>query len=420
MLKKKIYLDYASTTPLDKKVFMAMKPYFFEKFGNPGNLYHSGRVAKKAIDIARRKMEKIINCDPGEIIFNASATEADNLAILGIARANKKFGNKIIISNIEHKGIHSSARLLADEDFDVVEIPVGSNGLISPGKISKALDKKTILVSVTYADSETGTVQPIEKISKVIKKFRAGKGAPPYFHTDASQAFSYLDSDVKKLGVDAMTISAHKIYGPKGIAALYIRKGIAMTPVIIGGGQQNNLRSGTQNVPAIVGFAESAVITKRMRKKEYLRLKKLRDILEKGIFRMVPKVVLNGHPQNRLPNFLNVSFLDIEGEAALLYFDNANVEVSTGSACDSETLEPSRVLLALGRSYEHVHGSIRFSLGRHTTAEEIRQVLRIIPGIIKKLRVISPLDLKLNESKKISRPEAFAGGRAPHFLRNKK
>ncbi|MCR4275476.1 MAG: cysteine desulfurase [Candidatus Wolfebacteria bacterium] len=425
MKGKQYYFDYAATTPLDKWVFLKMKPYFSENFGNPSNLYESGRKAKLAISEAINKITKVLNCAPGEFIFTSGATEADNLAIAGIARANKEFGNKIIISAVEHKGIMSVCDALKKEGFEIVKIPVDKFGTVDLKKLKKEINSKTILVSITYADSETGTAQPVAEIAKIIRKFREGKHSKPYtlnpipyFHTDASQAAPYLDINIENIGVDLMTLSAHKIYGPKGIGGLYIKKGIKIKPIIFGGGQQS-LRSGTQNVPAIVGFGEAIILAEKNKKAEFKHAKQLRDKLEKGIFKIIPKVVLNGHSKNRLPNFLNISILDIEGEALLLYLDEKGIAVGTGSACNSENLEPSYILSALGRSYEYIHGSVRFTMGKYTTDSDINYVLKNLPEMVKKLRQISPLNLKIKKPKKISQLKAFVGGKTPHFLRRK-
>lgn len=420
MKKRKIYLDYAATTPIDKRVFGAMLPYFTEEFGNPSNLYMLGLKAKKAITEAVTKIATALNCTPGEFVFTGSATEADNLAILGVARANKENGNKIIVSNVEHKGILAVCNELKKEGFEIIELPVHKNGLVSPVELSKLLDDKTILVSITCADSETGTIQPIAEIAKTVFNFRNKKKSKyPFFHTDASQAASFLDINVEKLGVDLMTLSAHKLYGPKGIGGLYVRRGVAINPIIFGGGQQGRLRSGTENVPAIVGFGEAVALASKTRRAESSRIKKLRDKLEMGILKSIPKVILNGHPTKRLPNFLNISILDIEGEALLLYLDEKGIFVNTGSACNSESLEPSYVLMALGNPYEYVHGSIRFTLGKKTTMSDINYVLRELPKIAAKLRKISPLNLDISKKEKVAQPKAFIGGQAPHFLRKR-
>ena len=423
MSKKQYYFDYAATTPLDPKVFSAMLPYFKEEFGNPSNLYGLGRNAGRAIEGATKTITEILGCRLDEFIYTGSAPEADNLAILGGARSQtgsfgtqgsplKNFAPKgdplrplaprIIMSQIEHKGILAVCDVLEKEGFGIVRLPVLKNGLVDLNELKKELNDRTILVSITMADSETGTIQPIFEIAKIIKEFcreNAHLGKFPVFHTDASQSAGYLDINVDKLGVDMMTISAHKIYGPKGIGGLYVRKGTKINPIIYGGGQQGRLRSGTENTPGIVGFAKSLELNSKNKKSEIVRIKKMRDALEKGIFKSIPKVVLNGHPTNRLPNFLNISILDVEGEAMLLYLDELGIMVSTGSACNSQNLEPSYILAALGNSYEHIHGSLRFTLGKKNTMQDIKYVLKHLSNVVKKLRSISSLDLSLNQKK---------------------
>ena len=396
-MKKQKYFDYASTTPLDPKVLSAMLPYFSEKFGNPSNLYTLGRESNRAIIKATAEIAEILNCRPDEFVYTSSATEADNLAILGTARANREKGNRIIVSAIEHKGILAMSEILQKEGFEVIELPVGENGILKISDLENALTPQTILVSITSADSETGTLQPIAEIAQVIKKFREknstvgqlnrvtngiaqsacniGTGTvnfgtgTPYFHTDASQAAAHIDLNVEKLGVDMMTLSAHKLYGPKGIGGLYIRRGTPINPIIYGGG--GKMRSGTENVPGIVGFSTALVLNQKRKKIEDKRIKQMRDALEKGIFKLIPKVVLNGHPTKRLPNFLNISILDVEGEAMLLMLDELGIMVGTGSACNSLSLEPSYVLSALGNPYEYVHGSIRWTLGKSNTMNDV-------------------------------------------------
>jgi cysteine desulfurase len=432
-----IYLDYAATTPIDRQVFYAMEPYFNEEFGNPSNLYALGLNAKKALADTTRKIANALNCAPDEFIFTGSATEADNLALTGVARANRKAGNKIVVSNIEHKAVLSVCKALEKEGFEIVTLPVQKNGVANPKEFENILDEKTILVSVMYANNEIGTIQPIEEIANIIRNFRRESKIKklkskkssfqksvtgiqfPVFHTDAAQAFQFLDCDVKKLGVDMMTLSAHKIYGPKGIGGLYVQRGIAIEPIIYGGGQQQGLRSGTENIPAIVGFGEAVALAQKYRKAESARVRKLRDKLETGIFKTIPKIVLNGHTTKRLPNFLNISILDIEGESMLLCLDEKGIFVNTGSACNSESLEPSHVLTALGNPYEYIHGSIRFTLGRGTTESDIDYVLRELPPLVRKLRRISPVSLDPKKQKEMSLPKAFVGDQKPHFLRRR-
>lgn len=417
----KFYFDYAATTPLDPRVFRAMSPFFNRSFGNPSGLYKLGREAEQAVNQARLTITGILGCLPSEFIFTASATEADNLAILGAARSLKHLGNRVIVSAVEHKGILSAATALEAEGFEITPINVNKFGLINPKDLEAVLNDKTILVSITTADSETGVIQPIRKIANIIKKFRQARHQSwPYFHTDATQAAAYLNINVNNLSVDMLTLSAHKLGGPKGVGGLMARGGLKLKPLIYGGGQQNDFRSGTENLPAIVGFAEVLELVTRERNKESRRLKILRDRLEKIIFKNIPKVILNGHPIKRLPNFLNISILDIEGEAMLLRLDDKGISVGTGSACNSQTLEPSYVIKALGLPYEYIHGSLRFTLGKYTTRESVDYVLKHLPIIVKDLRKMSPINLKLIGAKKlISLPQAFVGGQTPHFTREK-
>jgi cysteine desulfurase len=408
------YFDHASTTPLNKEVLAAMLPYFGEKFGNPSNLYELGREARQAVSEATAKICAAIRCEADEIIYTGSATEADNLALAGFARANKQFGNRIIISSLEHKGVQAVCTKLAKEGFEIVKIRADKKGIIDLKELKSKLDEKTILVSVCMADSETGTIQPVKKIAQIVKNDNAA------FHTDASQAAAHMDIDVNKLGLDLMTLSAHKLGGPKGIGALYVRNGIKLEPIVFGGGQQGRIRSGTENVPAIVGFGEAVRLNSLGRSRESTRTKKLRDRLERGIIEKIPKVRLNGHRTNRLPNFLNISILDIEGEALLLYLDELGIVVNTGSACNSENLEPSAVLTSLGNPYEFVHGSIRFTLGTNTTEKNVDYVLKHLPRIVEKLRKISPLNLRMDQKAEMSTPKAFVGRQTPHFIRKRR
>ena len=422
MNKKKIYyFDNASTTPVDRRVLKKMLPYFSEDFGNPSNLYSIGHNAKKAIESATKKITDVLGCGAEELVFTGSATESDNLAIVGTARANKNYGNKIIVSNVEHKGILLACEALKKEGFEIIELKIGKDGFVNTDELTNTIDSKTILISVAYVDNETGTIQPIKKISRTVKSYREkNKNNFPYFHTDAAQAANYLDINVNNLGVDSMTLSAQKIYGPKGIGGIYIKRGTPIQPIIYGGGQQFSMRAGTENVPGIIGFGEAMELAAKEGKKEAKRLAVLRDKLQEGILRKVDKVLVNGNQEERLPNFLNISILDIEGEAMLLYLDNKGIIANTGSACNSQTLEPSYILQAFGRPYEYIHGSLRFTLGRHTKEKDVDYTVKTLPIIVKKLRQISPLKLDPAEQKDISDKRAFIGGQTPHFLRKKK
>lgn len=420
---KKVYLDYAATTPVDAKIVKAMLPYFDKFFGNAGSLHQLGREAKVAIFKARETIAEILNCRIEEIFFTGSGTESDNLAIWGVANANKTSGHHIITSNIEHPAVLIPCQQLEKKRFKVSFLEIDKDGILPLNSLKKAISDQTILVSVIYANNEIGTIQPIEEIGRILKEIREERkkkrlNVPIYFHTDACQAAGYLDLDVQKLGVDLLTLNGSKIYGPKGVGALYVKSGTKIEPIIFGGGQEGGLRSGTENTPGIVGLAEALKIAQKERKRETKREKKLRDYLVQGILKKIPKVVLNGHPKKRLPNNINVSILDIEGEAMLLRLDHYGISASTGSACHSNSLEPSHVLLALGRPYEFAHGSLRFTLGRYTTKKEIDYVLEILPKIVAELRKISPV--KINpEAKTISLAQDFVGQELPHFVRKK-
>jgi len=409
----KVYLDHAATTPTDPRVAKTMLPYLSKVYGNAGSLHQSGRKALSTIFQARKIIARILNCKPEEIIFTGSGTESDNLAILGAARANKNFGNHIITSNIEHHAVLYPCEQLEKEGFKVTFSKVDKDGLLLLDSFKEAINDQTILVSVMYANNEIGTIQPIEKIGAIIKGVRVerekrGIKTPILFHTDACQAAGYLDLDVQKLGVDFLTLNGSKIYGPKGTGVLYIRIGVKIEPIIFGGGQESGKRSGTENTPGIVGLAKALEISQKLRKKESWREERLRDYFIKQILKNISKVVLNGHPRERLPNNVNISILDIEGEAMLLWLDKYGIFVSTGSACDSQSLEPSHVILALGRPYEYANGNLRFTLGRKTTKKDIDYVLKVLPKIVKELRKISPVNVDV-VAKNISSQKSFVG-----------
>ncbi len=390
---RRIYLDHASTTYLDKRVKAAMEPYWVRNFGNPSSIYNEGRIAKKAVADARAVVASIIAGRSDEIIFTCGGTESDNLGILGASRANKSKGKHIITLKTEHHAVLHAFDALEKEGFETTLVDVDSEGFVDLKKLSEALKEDTILVSVAYANNEIGTIQPLQEIAKIIREHRRRYNSKfPLFHTDAIQAAGYIELNVEKLGVDLMSLNGSKIYGPKGIGALYIRRGVNVEPVIYGGGQERNLRSGTENVPGIIGFAKALELVQKNREKESGRLIKLRDYFIDEILERIPDATLNGPKENRLPNNINISFYGIEGEAAVLYLDAKEVSCSTGSACSSTSLEPSHVIMSLHRSYEYAHGSLRFSLGKITTKKDLDYVLEVLPGIIKKLREISALD----------------------------
>jgi len=389
-MRKKIYLDYAATTPVDPRVTRAMLPYFTKKFGNTMSLHNFGQEAKLALEESRGGVASLIGAKASEIIFTSSATESNNLALKGVAFANKNKGNHIIISSIEHPCIMESAKWLERQGFKITRLPVNKYGQVFPKDVKRAIKKDTILVSVIHASNEIGTIQPIEEIGKICRE------SGIYFHTDAVQSFGKIPIEVNKMNIDLLSASSHKMYGPKGAACLYVREGTKIEPILHGGGQEMGLRSSTVNVPAIVGMAQACRIAKKEMKKEGTRLTKLRDKLIKGVLLTIPGSHLNGppaqagHPRNRLPNNANFWFEFVEGESMVIQLDLLGVAASTGSACSSAKLEPSHILLAIGLRHEQAHGSLRLSLGRWTKKSEINYLLKVLPPIIKNLRKISP------------------------------
>jgi cysteine desulfurase len=380
---KYIYLDYAATTPVDSRVVKAMLAFFAKNFGNTMSLHSLGQSAKIALENSRQEIADFIKAKPEEIIFTSSATESNNTILKGIALANKNKGNHIIISSIEHPCIVESAKWLEKNGFKITKIPVDKFGLINPEDIKKAITEKTILVSIIHASNEIGTIQPIAEIGRICKEKNI------CFHTDASQSFGKIDIDINKMNIDLLTASSHKIYGPKGVGLIYIRKGIKIEPLLHGGGQENGLRSSTINLPAIAGFAKAVQICKKEMKQENERILKLRNKAIKKILK-IKNSYLNGHPKNRLSNNINVRFDFVEGESLAIQLDLDGIAVSTGSACSSIKLEPSHVLLATGLKHEQAHGSLRISLGRFTTEKEINYLLVVLPKVLEKIRKISP------------------------------
>jgi len=384
-----IYMDHAATTPVRKEVVAAMAPFWTDIFGNPGSLHSKGLEAHEALDSARSSVAAIIGANAMDIIFTGGGTESCNLAIKGFARANKTKGRHIITQLTEHHAVLDSCVALEKEGFDITYLPVDRYGLVSPERLKAAIRKDTILVTIMYANNEIGTVQPIAELAKIVHE----KGT--VFHTDACQAGGQLDVNVKRLGADMMTLNGSKIYGPKGVGILYAKSGIKLEPIIHGGGQENGLRSGTENVPGIIGFAKALELAQAEYVAEGKRLAELRNRLIEGIVKRVPKSFLNGHPTQRLPNNVNVSILDIEGEALILHLNDAGICASTGSACTSRSLEPSHVIRAIGLPYEAAHGSLRFTLGRETTQADVDRVLDALPPIVAKLRELSPVRLSV-------------------------
>jgi len=385
---KRIYFDYASTTPVDLHVAKAMLPYFREKFGNTMSLHSFGQETKVALEKSREVVADLMGAKPSEIIFTGSATESNNLALKGTALARRSlvgggFAGHIIISQIEHPCIMETANWLEKQGFEITRLAVDKYGSVNPLDVKRAVKKDTILVSIIHASNEIGTIQPIEKIGKICRAKRI------YFHTDAAQSFGKIPIDVNKMNIDLLTTSSHKMYGPKGAACLFVREGTKIEPLLHGGGQEMGLRGSTVNVPAIVGFAKACEICKKEMRGESQRLAKLKDRLIKNVLK-IEKAHLNGHPEKRLPNNANFWFSFIEGESLVIQLDLNGIATSTGSACSSIKLEPSHVLLAIGLKPQQAHGSLRITLGRWTTEKEIDYLIKVLPGVIKKLREISP------------------------------
>lgn len=381
----KVYLDYAATAPCDPEVLKAMEPYFTEIFGNPSSLHSFGQAAKKGLEDSRQVLADFIGARPEEIIFTCGGTESDNFAMLGAAGAMESKGNHIITSVIEHHAVLEPLRFLEKKGFKITYIPVDKDGLVSPDDVKKAVTDKTILVSVMHANNEIGVIQPISEIGSICRE----KGV--YFHSDAVQTVGHIPVNVNDLNVDLLSLSAHKFYGPKGVGALYVRKGTRINRFLHGGDQERGRRASTQNTPGIAGLAKAIELCKNSMEREAKELIRLRDKLIKEIPARISEVRLNGHPVKRLPNNVNFSFQYIEGESIILNLDMLGIAVSTGSACTSSSLEPSHVLLAIGLSHEVAHGSVRVSMGRWTKEEEIDYFLDNLPKIVSKLRAMSPL-----------------------------
>lgn len=378
-------MDYAATTPMDPEVLKVMSPYFSDRFGNPSSIHSFGREGRAAIDEAREKVADLIGAEVEEIVFTSGGTEADNFAIEGVAYANQRKGDHIITSSIEHHAVIETCKFMEERGLRVTYLPVDRFGLVGPDEVKKAITDKTILISIMHANNEIGTIEPVKEICKLAREREI------YFHTDSVQTAGHLPINVDELGVDLLSISAHKLYGPKGVGALYIRKGTRICPFIHGGEQEWRRRASTENVAGIVGFGKAVEIAKEKMDEEAKLLESFRDRLIKGILDRIEHVRLNGHPRQRLPNNVNVSIEYVEGESMLINLDLEGIAASTGSACSSSSLEPSHVLLAIGLSPELAHGSLRFTLGRGNTAEDIDYVLEVLPGIIAKLRAMSPL-----------------------------
>jgi cysteine desulfurase len=382
---KRIYLDNAATTALSPRVLEAMMPYLTEIYGNASSPHSFGQEARRGVEAARDMVAAALGADPAEIIFTGGGTESDNTALFGVAEKYKNKGNHIITTNVEHHAILHTCDALARRGYEITYLPVDEYGLVTPEQVAAAITDKTILVSIMFANNEVGTIMPIPEIARVCHE----KGV--LFHTDAVQAVGHVPVNVKEMGIGMLSLSAHKFHGPKGVGALYLKKGIRLPSYIVGGEQEKGRRAGTENVAGIVGLGAAIESAVANMPENVARMTRLRDKLINGILATIPEVKLNGHPTKRLPNNANVSIKFIEGESILLMLDMNGIAASSGSACTSGSLDPSHVLLAMGLTHEVAHGSVRLTLGDETTEEEIDYVLRTLPEVAKKLRFMSPL-----------------------------
>jgi cysteine desulfurase len=381
-----IYMDYASASRTDPRVIEAMIPYMKDYFGNPSSPHTSGLKMKGALEEARASVARLINADrPSEIVFTSGATESNNMALRGVAFRNKDRGNHIVATKIEHISVLNTLKYLMKFGFEVTYVPVDGYGLVDLEALKNAINERTILVTIGYANNEVGTIQQIKEISEIVHSKNA------YLHTDATAAVGKIPVDVLEDGIDLMTISSWDMYGPYGIGALYIKRGTRIEPLIIGGGQEGGLRSGTENVPGAVGMAKAAELAMAEMGSDANRLSKMRDRLIDGILKSIPHSFLNGHPTRRLPHNVNVRFSFVEGESLVLSLDMEGIAVSSGSACSSKTLEPSHVLIAMGIPHVEAQGSLLMSLGRFSKDEDVDKVLEVLPRIVKGLREMSPL-----------------------------
>jgi len=381
-----IYLDNAASTQIHEDVLDSMLPYLKEQYGNPSSIHRYGRLSHKAIEKARKHIASLINAEPSEILITSGGTESNNTALMGIAMKNPF--SQIITSSIEHDAILEPCKKLAQNGFDVDYLPVNQFGMVNPSDLKNHISEKTSLVSIMFGNNEVGTIQPISEIAKICNKHKIP------FHTDAVQAIGKIPIDVKELGVDLLSISSHKLYGPKGMGALYIKNGINIDPVILGGGQERGLRSGTENVANIVGFGKACEIAKNNLQENLSQIKKLRDTLIENVLNEIPEVTLNGHPRSRLPNNAHFTFLGVNGEDLIIKLDEYGIAASTGSACSVNTQKTSHVLQAMGFSHEQIMGSLRLTIGIFNNQKEIKQTINILKKIVKELRSVSPFKEK--------------------------
>jgi cysteine desulfurase len=381
---RRVYLDNNATTPLAPEVFEAMKPYLLEDFGNASSIHWFGQRAKNAVENARQQVAKLLNARPGEVIFTSGGTESDNAAIFGIVQAARQPSPHVITSSIEHHAVLNTAQALEKRGVSVTYVRVGPSGVVDPEDVQRAIRPETVLISIMHANNEIGTIQPLEEIGGIAREHDI------YFHTDAVQSVGKIPVDVERLGADLLSLSAHKLHGPKGVGAMYIRKGTILKPLLYGGHHERDRRPGTENVPGIVGLGMAAELAWAHLEENARRLAGLRDRLERGILEAVPRVSVNGDPARRLPNTSNLCFDYVEGEGFVIAMDLRGIACSTGAACSSGAVEPSHVLSAIGRTPEQARSSIRLSLGRYNTAEDIDATLATLPAVVERLRSVSP------------------------------
>lgn len=392
---RRVYLDNSATTPIDREIFEAMIPFLTEKFGNASSIHFFGQEARAAVNRARHQVAELVNARPNEIVFTSGGTESNNLAIRGLVEANDKYGKHIITSEIEHSAVKEVCADLEKRGYEITYLPVYENGIVRIEDVKTAVREDTILISIMTANNEIGTIQPVEEIGKFVRELKE-TGKKIRFHTDAVQAIGKIPVDVEEINCDLLSISAHKIYAPKGVGALYVRRGVRLHKQNIGGHQERERRGGTENVPYIVAFGKACESAKNNLDETAEKLKNLRDKFEQGVSERIDDLVFNGEPESRLPNISNISFRRIEGEGLLINLDMQGIAVSTGSACSSGSLEPSPVIRALGRNDELARGAIRFSFGKENTAEDVEYILEILPKAVENLRKLSPNYSKQN------------------------
>ena len=386
-----IYMDHAATTPVRPEVVRAMLPFFSESFGNPSSIYELAQGSRGAVDAARRSIARSLGCRASELVFTSGGTEADNAAIKGVAVALRNVGRHVITTAIEHHAVLHTCHQLEQFGYEVTYLPVDEDGLVDPRDVADAITSETTVVSVMLANNEIGTIQPIAEIADAVKREADKLGRRIYVHTDAVQAVGAIDVNIRKLGVDMLSMSGHKLGGPKGIGALYLRRGAPFEPILMGGGQERERRSGTENVPAIVGLAEAVRLAESEREETAKRAEYLRDKIIAGVQERIPRTRLNGHPTRRLPNNVNVSFEDVEGEPILLGLDFAGICASSGSACSSASLEPSHVLTAIGLPANLAQGSLRITVGSENTEEDADYLIETLAGLVERLRAMPSL-----------------------------